>query len=404
MPGVGAHHPRPVGLRQLVSVRTHYPQLYVAWDLSRTIDVKHLGRERVIAAHELDGVIVDPGPASSVETLLEALGDEVPRALLLTHIHLDHAGATGVLVRRFPDLQVHVHERGAPHLVDPGKLIASASRLYGDEMERLWGEIAPVPAENVHALAGGETVEGYRVAATPGHANHHVAYLHEESGEAFVGDMAGVRIPPSEYTLAPTVPPEFDLDAWLASLETIEGWQPRAIYLTHFGREDDPPAQFARVRDWLERFATHPEGDQDAWYARLADGDRRSDGRRNCGGLQARLAAEHALPGTRALLVEGGAPVSTETIERPRTQGPGDGLGGAWRVIVLNDNHNTFDGVASALARTIPGISLDKGYAIADQIHTSGQAIVWTGQKEPAEHYWEQLKEAGLTMAPLEQG
>jgi ATP-dependent Clp protease adaptor protein ClpS len=96
--------------------------------------------------------------------------------------------------------------------------------------------------------------------------------------------------------------------------------------------------------------------------------------------------------------------MATETVEKPRTGGPGDDLGGNWRVIVLNDNHNTFDGVASALARVIPGVTLDGGYAIADQIHTKGQAIVFTGMKEPAEHYWELLKESGLTMAPLEQG
>jgi ATP-dependent Clp protease adaptor protein ClpS len=94
----------------------------------------------------------------------------------------------------------------------------------------------------------------------------------------------------------------------------------------------------------------------------------------------------------------------TQTIELPRTGGPGSGLGGAWRVIVRNDNHNTFDHVAQTLARTIPGTSVDKGYAIADRIHNTGQAIVWTGQREPAELYWEQLSDAGLTMAPLEQG
>ena len=128
-------------------------------------------------------------------TLLEALGDERPAALLLTHIHLDHAAATGALVRRWPDLEVYVHERGAPHLVDPSRLLASAERLYGDQMERLWGEIVPVPEGNVRPLAGGETVLGMRVAYTPGHASHHVSYLHEDSGTAFTGDVAGVRIP-----------------------------------------------------------------------------------------------------------------------------------------------------------------------------------------------------------------
>ena len=162
----------------------------------RVIDVMHLGRPHVIGCWEVDGALVDPGPESSLQTVLDALGDEQPRALLLTHIHLDHAAATGALVRRWPDLEVYVHERGAPHLIDPSKLLASAERLYGDQMSRLWGEIVPVPEANVKVLGGGETVLGMRVAYTPGHASHHVCYLHEDSGTAFVGDVAACRIPP----------------------------------------------------------------------------------------------------------------------------------------------------------------------------------------------------------------
>src|SRR5207302_10564045 len=168
-----------------------------------------------------------------------------------------------VLVRRYPGLTVYVHEKGAPHLVDPSKLLSSAARLYGDDMERLWGEVAPVPEENIHALAGGETVEGFRVAYTPGHASHHVCFLHEESGEAYVGDMAGVRIPPSEHTIAPTPPPDIDVEAWHASLETIAGWSPAQLCLTHFGCVDDPPAQLDAVREALRRQLEMTErGDQ----------------------------------------------------------------------------------------------------------------------------------------------
>jgi glyoxylase-like metal-dependent hydrolase (beta-lactamase superfamily II) len=203
--------------------------------VTRAIDVMHLGRDRVICAYEVDGLVVDPGPASSVETLLEGLEGRTPRGLLLTHIHLDHAGASGVLCRHFPELEVYVHEVGAPHLIDPSKLLASAGRLYGDQMERLWGEVAPVPEARVRVLKGGETVDGFRVAYTPGHASHHVSYLHEESGDAFVGDVAGVRIPPSGFTLAPTPPPEIDVEAWLESLRTIDGWNPQRLCLTHFG-------------------------------------------------------------------------------------------------------------------------------------------------------------------------
>jgi glyoxylase-like metal-dependent hydrolase (beta-lactamase superfamily II) len=145
----------------------------------RVIDVEHLGRPNVIGCWEVDGALVDPGPESSLETLLAALDGERPAAIVLTHIHLDHAAATGAIVRRWPEIPVYVHELGAHHLIDPSRLLASAERLYGDAMERLWGEIVPVPEQNVRALAGGETVLGLRVAYTPGHASHHVCYLHE---------------------------------------------------------------------------------------------------------------------------------------------------------------------------------------------------------------------------------
>jgi len=223
----------------------------VPMGMSREIDVMHLGRDRVICAHELDGLIVDPGPTSSVETLLEALGGLEPRALLLTHIHLDHAGASGTLVRRFPALRVYVHERGAPHLVDPSKLLKSATQLYGDDMDRLWGEVVPVPEENLHVLSGGETVEGFRVGYTPGHASHHVSYLHEDTGDAYVGDTAGVRIPPIEYVMSPTPPPDIDLEKWNASLDLIERWRPRRLRLTHFGGYDNVGGHIAQLRERL---------------------------------------------------------------------------------------------------------------------------------------------------------
>ncbi|HMC06682.1 MAG TPA: MBL fold metallo-hydrolase [Solirubrobacterales bacterium] len=222
--------------------------------MERLIDLEHLGNDRVIAACDLDGLIVDPGPSSCLENLLAGLEGE-PRALLLTHIHLDHAGASGSLVRRFPDLRVYVHEIGARHLIDPGKLLESAGRLYGDDLERLWGEVAPVPAENVIALQGGEDVEGLRVAHCPGHADHHVAYLDPSSGTAYVGDVAGVRIPPTEFTVAPTPPPDIDLAAWEESIRTIAAWRPERLLLTHFGPFDDVDGQLAQVREALARSA-----------------------------------------------------------------------------------------------------------------------------------------------------
>jgi len=238
----------------------------------RQIDVLHRGREKVIACFEVDGILVDPGPQSCEETLLAGLAGVRPEALLLTHIHFDHAGAAGALVRRGPDLPVYVHERGAPHMADPERLVASAARLYGGEegLRETWGEVIPVPEENLHVLSGGETVLGFKVAYTPGHASHHVCYLHEESGWAFVGDMAGVRIPPWDLTLAPTPPPDIDVEAWEQSLDTIAAWEPAGLALTHFGTADDVPAQLGAVREslrWQADLAA--EDDQEAFMAAL---------------------------------------------------------------------------------------------------------------------------------------
>jgi glyoxylase-like metal-dependent hydrolase (beta-lactamase superfamily II) len=222
----------------------------------RVIDVMHLGRPHVIGCWEVDGALVDPGPQSSMGTLLEAIGEEPPRAIVLTHIHLDHAAATGALVRRWPELEVYVHERGAPHLVDPSRLLASAERLYGDRMEYLWGEIVPVPEENVRPLEGGERVlDRMRVAYTPGHASHHVCYLHEESGTAFVGDVAAVLIPGTDLIVPPTPPPDIDVERWEESIGIVEGWTPERLAVTHFGAIEDPAAHLPRVRERLREEA-----------------------------------------------------------------------------------------------------------------------------------------------------
>ncbi len=215
----------------------------------------HLGRPHVIGCWEVEGALVDPGPESSIGTVIEALDGEQPRAIVLTHIHLDHAAATGALVRRWPELEVYVHERGAPHVIDPSKLLASAERLYGDQMQRLWGEIVPVPEGNVRALSGGETVLGMRVAYTPGHASHHVCYLHEKSGTAFVGDVAAVRIPPSNLVVPPTPPPDISIETWERSIDIVESWHPERLALTHFGPVEDPGAHLALVRERLREEA-----------------------------------------------------------------------------------------------------------------------------------------------------
>jgi glyoxylase-like metal-dependent hydrolase (beta-lactamase superfamily II) len=209
----------------------------------------------VICVFEIGGLLVDPGPASCLDTLLDRLGPVEPRGLLLTHVHLDHAGATGVLCRRYPNLTVYVHELGAPHLVDPSKLLESVGRLYGDDMWERWGEVAPVPEERLRVLEGGETVEGFRVAYTPGHASHHVCYLHEDSGDAYVGDVAGVRIPPFDHTLAPTPPPDIDIEAWFDSLHRVAAWNPQSLCLTHFGQVTDVADHLHRIRHALTESA-----------------------------------------------------------------------------------------------------------------------------------------------------
>jgi len=202
----------------------------------------------VIGCWQVDDVLIDPGPESSMQNLIEELGEQEPRALLLTHIHLDHAGAAGALVRHWPHLEVYVHEIGAPHLADPTKLLQSAERLYGDRMQELWGEVLPVPEQNLHTLAGGEELLGFEVAYTPGHASHHVSFLHADSGRAYVGDVAGVRIPPCDLTLPPTPPPDIDIEAWLASLDTVAEWQPQSLGITHFDAVAEPGGHLETMR------------------------------------------------------------------------------------------------------------------------------------------------------------
>jgi glyoxylase-like metal-dependent hydrolase (beta-lactamase superfamily II) len=235
------------------------------------LDLLHLGTPKVIGAWRVGDVIVDPGPASCLDRLLPALAEAPPRVLALTHIHLDHAGATGSLLRRFPDTEVWVHERGAAHMIDPSRLLRSAGRLYGADMDRLWGEVLPVPAEQVRVLHGGETLGDFEVAYTPGHASHHVSYLHRPSGVAFTGDVTGVRIDPA-CMLAPTPPPDIDLQAWRASLELVEAWRPRSVAVTHFGRYGDVEQHIGALReqlDWVQRLVEDDDQDEASFAASI---------------------------------------------------------------------------------------------------------------------------------------
>jgi glyoxylase-like metal-dependent hydrolase (beta-lactamase superfamily II) len=224
------------------------------------IDLQFLGSPRVIATAILtgsDGVtLIDPGPTSCLATLEAGLRDRGlglrdVRSLLLTHIHLDHAGSAGTIAERVPGVRVYVHERGAPHMIDPSKLLASATRLYGDRMDLLWGAFQPVPADRVTVLKGGERLDlagtAMKVAYTPGHAKHHVSFLNEQTGVAYVGDTGGVRVS-GEYLIAPTPPPDIDIEAWQESINIIDAWQPVSLFLTHFGEVTPARAHLARFR------------------------------------------------------------------------------------------------------------------------------------------------------------
>ena len=230
------------------------------------IDLQHQGAERVIGVYLLetaDGpALFDCGPSSCLEALKAGLSERGLsltdiRHLLLSHIHLDHAGAAGVLVREHPRLAVHVSSVGAPHLIDPARLEASARRLYGDLFDDLWGELAPVPTENVHLV--GDQVLGLECFPTPGHASHHVCYLGGD-GTLYAGDAAGVRVQPDPLVLPPTPPPEFDLEIWEHTIAEIERRTPERLALIHFGLATDVTRHLgelrARLHTWAEWVGT----------------------------------------------------------------------------------------------------------------------------------------------------
>jgi glyoxylase-like metal-dependent hydrolase (beta-lactamase superfamily II) len=225
------------------------------------IDLHYLGRDRTICVYLVDTddglALFDCGPATAIDGLkhgLAARGLELAdvRHLLLSHIHFDHAGSAGVLVREHPDLQVHVSEIGLRHLVDPSRLEASARRLYGETFDTLWGELAPIPPENVHAV--GERVLGLECFPAPGHAIHHVCYLGAD-GTLYAGDAAGVRIQPERAVLPVSPPPDIDIEAWSRTIDEMERRGPERLALIHFGVVDDPVEHLPRLRAELDRWA-----------------------------------------------------------------------------------------------------------------------------------------------------
>jgi glyoxylase-like metal-dependent hydrolase (beta-lactamase superfamily II) len=220
----------------------------------RLIDLNHFGVPRAVGVWQVDDVLVDCGPTSTVTQLLSALDGWRPRAVLLTHVHLDHAGAAGTLARLWPQVEIYVHDRGARHLADPARLNASVNRIYGDLTDALWGEVEPVQAARLHPLVGGERIGAFEALDTPGHATHHLAYLHD-GGCAFVGDVAGVRIMPAHVVVPHAPPPDIDLPAWAESLRLIRRRGPATLALPHFGLVDDAAAHLDEIGAQLDAAA-----------------------------------------------------------------------------------------------------------------------------------------------------
>jgi glyoxylase-like metal-dependent hydrolase (beta-lactamase superfamily II) len=226
------------------------------------LDLDYFGTPRVIGAYLVETdeglAVFDCGPAATVAALERRLAErgvsfvDVPH-LLLSHIHLDHAGGAGVLVREYPHLQVHVSEIGAPHLVDPSRLEASARRLYGDAFDTLWGELAPVPEANIHVV--GARVLGLECFPSPGHASHHVCYQAGD-GTLYAGDAAGVRIQPARHILPVSPPPDVDVEAWHRTIDEIEARRPARLALVHFGVVEEVEEHLQRLRAQLDLWAT----------------------------------------------------------------------------------------------------------------------------------------------------
>jgi glyoxylase-like metal-dependent hydrolase (beta-lactamase superfamily II) len=254
------------------------------------VDLNFLGRPQIIATAILHGpagvALVDPGPATTIDNLTTALTRkgirfEDVRQILVTHIHLDHSGGVGSIVAKFPHIEVVVHQRGAPHLADPSKLIASAGRLYQQDMQRLWGEIKPVDKERLRVIDGGERLDvvGHEIvtAYTPGHASHHVSYFDPAARVAFVGDTAGI-CRESTYVMPPTPPPDIDVEAWRESAARILAWDPDTLFLTHFGPRHGARqhfrAMFEEIDAWsaiVRRLAADTTLDEAARQQRFVD-------------------------------------------------------------------------------------------------------------------------------------
>lgn len=267
------------------------------------IDLNFLGSEEIIGSFLLTGqdsaALVETGPATCLDALENGLEErgvarEDVRQVLLTHVHLDHAGAAGHLAERLPNATFYVHEIGYPHLADPSKLLKSATRIYGEDMDTLWGEMRPVPEDRLVALSDGAEIQtaGTTLTAydTPGHAYHHLAYMEPLSGTLFTGDVAGIRLPGQAYVRPPTPPPEIDVDAWLRSIQRIRNLEPASLWLTHFGDYEDVERHLGELEQRLQEWLLFVE-------SRLDDGQSREE-----------ITDELATKGDAEILAEGGRP------------------------------------------------------------------------------------------------
>ncbi len=273
-----------------------------------TMDLKFMDTEEIIASFLLTGegptAIIETGPTTCIENLMRGLEDhgvspEDVEKVLLTHVHLDHAGASGNLVELLPNAVFYVHEVGYPHLVDPSTLVKSATRIYGEEsMEEMWGEVRAVPEDRLVKLESGEEIEaaGGVLSAhyTPGHAYHHLAYLEPESGALFAGDVAGVRLPGQSYVKPPTPPPEIDIEAWKGSIEAIRKLAPKSLYPTHFGSYEDVERHLSELEQRLQEWLLFVE-------ERMDEECSRED-----------IIEEFSAMGDEELLQEGGSPEDSE--------------------------------------------------------------------------------------------
>lgn len=228
------------------------------------ISLPFQGESDIVGSYLLSGgneiALIDPGPGSVLEAQLAAIleagfSPSTVTHVIVTHIHLDHAGMVGALLRHMPKATVYVHDRGAPHLIDPSKVVASATRIYGERMGELWGRILPVPQERVKVIADGDVlnVAGRRLEVhyTPGHAVHHVIFFDVHSGELFAGDAAGVRLQGIDYVRPPTPPPDLDIEAWTTSIDKLKKLRPDVLYLGHFGPTKNVVPHLERLREKL---------------------------------------------------------------------------------------------------------------------------------------------------------